>query len=434
MATLSPVELLQNLIRFNTTNPPGNEADCVAYLNSLLTDAGFDTTLLSKVPTRPNLVTRLKGSGDSPPLLMYGHVDVVTTEGQEWTHPPFEGRIADGYVWGRGALDMKGGIAMMVTALLRAKAEGLTPHGDIVLTLLCDEEEASDFGARYVVENHKEHFEGIRYAIGEAGGFTFYLGRNKFYPILIAEKQVCWMKTTVRGPAGHGSFAVRDGAAAKLARLLMRLDKRRLPVHITPVVRQMIEGMASALPFPKGLVMRQLLHPTLTDRVLGIFGDKGKALQPLFHNTVNATIVTGGTKINVIPSEITVHLDGRLLPGYTPDNMIAEIQKVVGEHLELEILRHDPCPSKPDMGLFDTLAAILREADPEGAPVPLVGSGFSDGRLFARLGIQTYGFLPAKLPREFKFLETVHAADERIPVEAVEFGTDMVYRLLQSFG
>ncbi len=433
MSSISPVELLQNLIRFNTTNPPGNEADCVAYLNSLLTNAGFETTLLAKVPTRPNLVARLKGSGNSRPLLMYGHVDVVTTEGQKWTHPPFEGKIVDGYVWGRGALDMKGGIAMMVSALLRAKAEGLALPGDVVFTILCDEEEASDFGARYVVENYKEHFEGIRYAIGEAGGFTFYMGRNRLYPIMIAEKQICWMKATVRGPAGHGSFLVRGGATAKLAKLLMRLEKRRLPVHITPVVRQMIDDMASALPFPNSFIMRQLLHPALTDRFIHIFGDRGKALQPLFHNTVNATIISGGGKINVIPSLITVHLDGRLLPGYTPSDMIAEIHKVMGEHLELEIVRHDPCPSEPDMGLFDTLAKLLREADSEGIPIPLVAPAFSDGRLFARLGIQTYGFLPAKLPREFKFLETVHAADERIPVEAIEFGTEIVYRLLQRF-
>ena len=323
---------------------------------------------------------------------------------------------------------------MMVAALLRAKAEGLTPPGDVVLAILCDEEEGGDFGARYVVENHKEHFEGIRYAIGEGGGFTFYSGRNRLYPIMIAEKQICSMKATVRGPAGHGSFMVRDGATAKLGKLLIRLDKRRLPVHVTPVVRQMIEGMASSLPFPKSLVMRQVLHPTLTDRVLRVFGDGGKALQPLFHNTVNVTVISGGEKINVIPSEITVHLDGRLLPGYAPGDMIAEIQEAVGEHLELEILRHDPCPSpNPDMGLFDLLATLLREADPEGSPVPLVIPGCTDGRWFARLGIQTYGFTPMRLPREFKFLETVHAADERIPVEAVEFGTEMVYRLIQRF-
>lgn len=178
-----PVELLQNLIRFDTTNPPGNEAGCVAYINSLLTEAGFETTLLAKAPNRPNLIACLKGRGNAPPLLLYGHVDVVTTANQKWTYPPFEGKMIDGYIWGRGALDMKAGLAMLLAAFLRAKAEGLTPAGDIVLAILCDEEAGGNYGAKYLVENHAEQFEGIRYAIGEFGGFSMYIGRQKFYPI-----------------------------------------------------------------------------------------------------------------------------------------------------------------------------------------------------------------------------------------------------------
>ncbi len=164
--------MLQDLIRFDTTNPPGNEADCVAYANQLLIAAGFQTVLLGCHPDRPNLITRLSGRGDAPPLLLHGHVDVVTTAGQKWTYPPFEGTVADGCVWGRGALDMKSGVAMMLAALLRAKAEGFVPAGDVVLAILCDEEAGSDYGAKYLVENHSEHFRGVRYAIGEGGGFS----------------------------------------------------------------------------------------------------------------------------------------------------------------------------------------------------------------------------------------------------------------------
>ena len=434
MSTVSPVELLQNLIRFDTTNPPGNEAECVAYINNLLTEAGFETTLLAKAPNRPNLIARLKGRGDAPSLLLHGHVDVVTTVNQKWTHPPFEGKVIDGYIWGRGVLDMKGGVAMMLAGLLRAKAEGLTPPGDIVLSILCDEEAGSDYGARYLVENHPEHFEGIRYAIGEFGGCSIYFGQRKFYPIQVAEKQICWMKVSVSGPGGHASMPIRGGAMAKLAQLLRQLEQRRLPVHITPVARQMIETMASALSLPKGFVLRQLLHPTLTDSVLKLFGQRGKRLEPLFHNTVNATIVRGGEKINVIPSEIILELDGRLLPGYTPDDMMAELRHVIGNEVELELLRHDPCPAEPDMGLFDTLAGILREADPTSVPFPLLSLGATDGRFFGQLGIQTYGFTPMNLPEDLPFWELVHSADERIPVEALEFGTDMIYKLLQRFG
>ena len=434
MPTISPAELLQNLIRFDTTNPPGDEAECVGYINNLLTEAGFETTLLARAPSRPNLIARLKGQGKAPPLLLYGHVDVVTTVTQRWTHPPFEGKVVDGCIWGRGALDMKGGVAMMLAAMLRAKAEGLAPAGDVVLTVLCDEEAGSDYGAKYLVENHPEQFEGIRYAIGEFGGFTWYMGKQGFFPIQVAEKQVCWMKASVRGPGGHGSLPVRGSAMAKLGGVLVKLDRPRLPVHITPVARQMVETLASALPFPTGFVVRQVLHPSLTDRLLKLFGQRGEMLGTLLHNTVNATIVHGGDTINVIPSEITLGLDGRLLPGYSPDDMMAELRKVIGDEVELELVRHDPCPAEPDMGLFDTLTGVLREADPDGVPLPILMSGVTDGRFFSQLGIQSYGFTPMILPREMKLWELIHAADERIPVEAVEYGTDMIYKLLQRFG
>lgn len=429
-----PVELLQDLIRFDTTNPPGNEAACIGYVNDLLTAAGFETTLVARDEARPNLITRLSGQGHAPPFLMYGHVDVVTTEDQPWTHPPFEGKVVDGYIWGRGALDMKGGVAMMLAALLRAKAEDLAPPGDVVLAVVSDEEDLGDYGADYLVEHHADLFEGIRYAIGESGGFTFHIGRRKLYPIMVAEKQICWMRATVRGPGGHGSMPVRGGAMAKLARMLHKLDRHRLPVHVTPVARQMIESMTSVLPFPQNLVLRQLLNPRLTDRVLDLLGSMGQALSPLLHNTVSPTGVGASQKTNVIPSEITIELDGRLLPGYTPDDMLAELRPLLGDEVELTVLRHDPGPPEPDMGLFDTLVDILYEADPEGMPGPLLMAGVTDARYFSRLGIQTYGFTPMKMPPGFDFWKLAHAADERIPVEALEFGVEAIYKLLQRFG
>jgi acetylornithine deacetylase/succinyl-diaminopimelate desuccinylase-like protein len=429
-----PAELLQHLIRFDTTNPPGDEAECVTYVNSLLTAAGFETTTLAKDPNRPNLVARLAGQGKAAPLLLYGHVDVVTTAGQQWTHPPFEGKMANGYVWGRGALDMKGGVAMMVAALLRAKAEELTPAGDVVLAIVSDEEARGDFGARYLVENHAEQFTGIRYALGEFGGFSFFVGGRKFYPIQVAEKERCWLKLTVRGPGGHGSLPAPGGAMSKLARLIQQLDENHLPVHVTPVARQMFETMASALPFPSGLVLRQLLKPALADQVLKLLGERGRAFDPLLHNTVNATIVRGGEKVNVIPAEIVLDLDGRLLPGYSPDDLVTELRQIIGHEVEIELVRHDPGPAEPDMGLFDTLAGILQEADPEGIPMPLLLTGTSDARFFSRLGVQTYGFTPMNLPADFSFIQAIHGADERIPVEAVDFGTVAIHRALRRYG
>jgi acetylornithine deacetylase/succinyl-diaminopimelate desuccinylase-like protein len=429
-----PAELLQRLIQFDTTNPPGNEAECISFISGLLTEAGVETTILGQVPERPNLIARLHGQGSASPLLLYGHVDVVTTVNQQWQHPPFAGEVNNGFVWGRGALDMKGGVAMMLAAFLRAKVEDLSLPGDVVLAIVGDEEAGGDFGSKYLVENHAGLFDGVRYAIGEFGGFTLNIGKRRFYPIMVAEKQLCWLKATMRGPGGHGSMPVRGGAMAKLSQLLQQLDKKRLPVHVTPVARLMFQTIASAIGGLRGLILGQLTNPLLTDRVLNALGERGRIFDPLFHNTVSPTILHGSLKVNVIPSEVSVELDGRLLPGFTPDDLISELARIVGDDLEIEVVRHDPGPAEPDMGLYDLLSEVLRQVDPDGIPVPLLLGAVSDARFFSRLGIQTYGFLPMQLPEDFNFTQTVHAADERIPVESVGFGSDAIYEVLQRFG
>lgn len=430
----NPTGLLQRLIQFDTTNPPGNEAESISFISDLLTEAGIEPMVLAKTPERPNLVARLSGRGNAPPLLLYGHVDVVTTENQQWRHPPFEGKLIDGFVWGRGALDMKGGVAMMLAAFFRAKAEGLELPGDVVLAIVSDEEAFGDFGAKFLVEQHPDLFDGIRYAIGEFGGFTMQVGKRRFYPIQIAEKQLCLLKATVRGLGGHGSMPVHGGAMAKLAEFLGKIDRHRLPVHVTPVAHLMFKSMASSLGGLNSLILGQLLNPILTNHVLNLLGERGRLFDPLLHNSVSATILHGSEKINVIPSEVSVELDGRLLPGYQPDDLISELRQIIGNNVELEVIRYDPGPNEPDMGLFNTLADILRDADPDGVPFPLLLSGVTDGRFFSQLGIQTYGFLPMPLPADFNFTQTIHAADERIPVDAIDFGANAIYQVLQRFG
>lgn len=429
-----PVEILQRLIQFNTTNPPGHEAACVGYIRDLLNEAGIESTLLAKDPERPNLIARLPGEGKAPPILLYGHVDVVTTENQRWQQAPFEGKLIDGYVWGRGALDMKGGVAMLVAAFLRANAEGLRPPGDVVLAIVSDEEAGGDFGAKFLVEEHPELFKDIQYAIGEFGGFTLTIGGKRFYPIMISEKQICWMKAIVRGEGGHGSMPEKGGAMAKLSKFLKALDENDLPVHVTPPAKMMVDAMAAALGGPQGLILKQLTNPTLTDFVLKTLGSRGRTFYPLFRNTVSPTILHGSTKINVIPSEISVELDGRLLPGQTPEDMLREIRAIAGDEVELEIVQFEPGPAEPNMALFNTLADILKEADPEGIPIPLILSGVTDGRFFSQLGIQTYGYLPMTLPEDFNFANVIHAADERVPAAAIEFGAQAIYTALSRFG
>jgi acetylornithine deacetylase/succinyl-diaminopimelate desuccinylase-like protein len=428
-----PAELLQRLLRFDTTNPPGAERECIVWVARLAEAAGCEVKLLAQDPERPNLVARLRGAGNAPPLLLQGHVDVVPAKG-DWTHPPFGGEIADGYIWGRGALDMKGGVAMMIAAFLRAAAADEPPPGDVILCVLSDEEAGSDAGARFLVEQHPELFEGVRFALGEFGGFTLQLAGRRFYPIAVAEKQICWIRATVRGPAGHGSMPIRDGAMGRLGRMLRNLERRRLPVHITPVARSQIEAVAAELPRPASLLLRGLLQPRLTDRLLDRMGERAVLFDPLLHNTVSPTMVEGGHAPNVIPSEVSVGLDCRLLPGFSPEQAFAEVRAAGGVDVELEVVRHDPGPPAPDLGLYDTLAGVLRELDPVAKPVPLLLVGVTDGRFFARLGIQTYGFLPMQLPEELRFLELIHAENERIPVETLEFGATAIRHVLQRFG
>lgn len=430
---MEPVALLQQLIRFDTTNPPGNEAACVGYIRGLLEDAGIASTLLEKVPGRPNLIARLPGEGKAPPLLLQGHVDVVPTVDQPWSVPPFEGRLQDGWVWGRGALDMKAGVAMFVSAFLKAKQEGRALPGDVILCMLSDEEAGGDAGAKFLVEEHPALFQNVKYALGEFGGFTMQVGKQRYYPIQVAEKLICWLRLTVRGPAGHGSMPLKNGAMAKMGALLQRLEAQPFPIHITPVVRLMVEGLAAGQPFPTGPILRGLLKPAMTDRVLKVMGTSAATFRPLVRNTVSPTIIRGGDKINVHPARVSLELDCRLLPGFTPDQMIAELQPVAGPDAEFEIIRYDAGIGQPDMGLFDTLSGVLREADPGGRPIPLLLPAVTDGRFFARLGIQTYGFTPMSLPADFSFQSLIHAADEQIPADAVRFGANAVYSVLQRF-
>ena len=427
----STAQLLQELIRFDTTNPPGNEAACVEHIGRLLESEGIAFQTFGATPERPNLVARIEGSGQEKAIVLQGHVDVVTTVNQKWTHPPFEGRIEDGFIWGRGALDMKNGVAMMVSALIRARRENVHLPGDVVLVVLADEEAGGVEGAAWLVDNHPELFRDARYTIGEGGGYSFDVAGKRFYSIMVSEKRGCQLRVTLRGPGGHGSLPSHGGAMAKLGRLLTTLDGARLPVHITPAVRMGLEAMRDALPGPLGERYARLLDPAQTDRVLDEMGPDGRSFDAILHNTVNATMVGGGLKINVIPSEVSVSLDGRLLPGSGPEDMVAELREVIGEGPEIEIVKLSGAQPEPDLSKVQVLGEILRELDPAANPIPWLVSGGTDGRHFAKLGIPTYGFTPVTIPPGLDAWATIHDADERIPVEALDFGTEAILRAIQ---
>jgi acetylornithine deacetylase/succinyl-diaminopimelate desuccinylase-like protein len=419
--------LLQELIRFDTTNPPGNEEACVAHIEALLRMNGIESERYEKAPGRPNLIARHRGTKDCPPLLLYGHVDVVTTVGQPWSRPAFGGEAHDGVIWGRGALDMKGGVAMCVRAFLDAVARNTdTP---VVLLILSDEENGGDYGAAFMADEHADALGGAKHALGEFGGASQTIAGNRFYPIQVGEKQISWLKASVRGPGGHGAMGVKGSAMRRLGDVLRALDENDLPIHITSIVRAWVETMAEHMP-----VLGGLLDPATADETVAALGPQGRIFGRVIRNTVSPTIVRGGDKINVIPSVVEVELDGRILPGQTPDDLIRELYEIVGdENVELEVVRHDPGPPEPDLSQYELLASVLRELDPEAIPVPMLQGGVTDARHLSRAGVQSYGYLPLRLPDGFEITPLIHNADERVPADALQFGVDAIARVIDRY-
>ncbi len=398
---IDPVELLQKLIRFDTTNPPGNEHDAVHHLKTILDDAGIDTRILALDPARPNLIARIRGRGEAPPFLMHAHVDVVPTTNQQWTHDPFGGELIDGYNLGTRSPRHESGAVMMVDAMVRLATSGELPAGDIILAIVADEEHGGTVGARFLVEEHPEQFDGVKYAIGEFGAFPLTVAGTRFYPIQIAERVSVEFTLTMRGAAGHGSLPVSDGAMALLGRTLTRLDKSDYRcISSTPTApclrRWVIHTTGASQRALKALLNQRTAGPTLS-----AFRSQLGILEPVLRNTVSPTIVRGGDKINVIPAEVTLTLDGRMLPASLRPSSRPNCSTWLGKRVSVAYATESiSALAEPDLGLFDLLAAIVKERDPEGVPVPFLLPAVTDGRWFNQLGIQHYGFLPMRLPED----------------------------------
>jgi len=431
--TPTVTQILKQLIRFDTSNPPGNEASCIRYLKDLCDTAGLETQIIAKDPERPNLIARLKGNGSAPPLLLQGHVDVVTTQGQSWTQPPFEAVESEGFLWGRGALDMKSGVSMMLSSLLKLKEQNISPHADIIFCAMSDEETGSELGAKFLVNEHAEQFSKVKHALGEFGGFSNYLGNTKFYLIQVAEKLTCSLRLTIKGPAGHGSQPLKKTTMTQLAQTLQKLERKQPPIQISPTTKDMINAMSKASTGVNKIMLKLLLEPYLTDALMAA-SEQLYLLNPMFRNTVSATRLKGSEQINVIPAEINLDLDGRMLPGVKPEQMVQEVQAIVGQQIDISVLDHDePAHALPDTSQFELLASTLKELDPEAVPIPYLQPGVTDGRFFSQLGIQNYGFTPLNLPKDFNFSETIHAADERVPLDALRFGAEALFRVVQRY-
>ena len=429
------VRHLQALLRIDTTNPPGNELAAAEYLAGVLHAEGYDPIVLEAAPRRGNLIARYSGDGSAAPLLLYSHTDVVPAEPGKWKHPPFAGDIADGSVWGRGALDMKGMVIMELMTLLLLKRNGDALHRDVIYAATADEEIDSDVGAGWLVTQHPDLVR-AEYGLSEFGGYSMHIDGHRFYPVMTAEKGVCWMKIRARGRPGHGSVPQDDNAVLELARAIDRVAGRPLPLHVTPTAAEFIRRVADALDRPHSIRLRALLNP-MTHHIAAtrIPGDGlGEGLRASLHNTVSPTQLTAGLKANVIPSEAEATLDGRLLPGFDCDSFLAELRPRLGDRIEIGIDHYSPPLEVPaDTPLFRAIESNLRRHDPGGIVVPYMLSGATDAKLFSQLGIRCYGFSPLKLRPDEPFDHLIHAHDERLSIDALSFGVQVLYETVRNF-
>ncbi|MCA9530979.1 MAG: M20/M25/M40 family metallo-hydrolase [Myxococcales bacterium] len=428
--------LCQQLIRIDTTNPPGNERAAADLVATELSAAGLSPTLLESAPGRANVVARLKGNGEKPPLLLTAHLDVVEAEPDAWTHPPFSGEVADGCLWGRGAIDMKNMAAMSLAILARLAREGVTPKRDLIFAAVADEEAGCRYGSLWLCDNHRSLVES-EFAIGEGGGFNLFVAGKSFTTVQVAEKGVAWIKARVHGQPGHGSMPREDSAVIRLAEAVARLGRQGLEPHATPVVRDFVAALAARQPAGVRQLITTLLRPSLAAPVLKRLPDASvaRALRAMLENTASPTVLRAGAKTNVIPGVAEVEIDGRMLPGQSVDDLLRELRAVLGEEFELEVMHTLPPVVTEPRGsdLYDTICAVVGEREPDSPVVPYLLPGFTDAKAFTSIGARWYGFAPVKMPREIRFADLFHGHDERIPVEGLAWGTEVLAEVVTRF-
>jgi acetylornithine deacetylase/succinyl-diaminopimelate desuccinylase-like protein len=437
------VALLRDLIRIPTINrgPEGcDERPAAELLADFLRAKRLDPVLLEPEPRRTSVVARLRGTGKKPPILLNAHLDVVEADPTKWKHDPFAAEIHDGYLWGRGAIDMKH-MAAMSACVMALLAERVGPgrlDRDVIFAGVADEEAGCEKGSLFLVSEHPEKVR-AEYTLGEIGAFSQHLFGRTFYPIQIAEKGVCWVRATFEGPAGHGSMPREDSAVLKLARALAKLGSTRLPQHPTEAVTKFFEAMASELPSPQKQVLKRLRTPQLASLVVDYLvrdPSQRRTFSALLSNTATPTILRAGNKVNVIPGQASVDIDGRTLPGQAESTFLAELRSVLGEETKIEILHTlPPVETTERTPMFSHLAHVLRVHDPAALPIPFVIPGFTDAKAYAKLGSKCYGFAPIRFDAadDIAFSAMYHGHDERIPVAGLKWGLRVLFDAVYGF-
>jgi acetylornithine deacetylase/succinyl-diaminopimelate desuccinylase-like protein len=424
------VDLCRDLIRIDTSNYGGNESvgerAAAEYVAEKLAEVGLEPKVLESEPGRASTVARIAGEDSSrPALLIHGHLDVVPANAEDWTHHPFSGEIADGCVWGRGAVDMKDMDAMTLAVVRDRLRSGRRPPRDVVLAFMGDEEAGGVYGARYLVDHHRDLFEGVTEAIGEVGGFSFTVNENlRLYLIETAQKGMHWMRLTVDGTAGHGSMTNHDNAITELCEAVGRLGRHKFPVRVTKTVRSFLDELSDALGVE--------LDPEDMEETLAKLGGIAKIIGATLQNTAAPTQLGAGYKVNVIPGQATAHVDGRFLPGHE-EEFLTDLDRVLGPRVRREDVHADKAlETSFDGALVEAMQSSLRAEDPVARAVPYMLSGGTDAKSFDDLGIRCFGFAPLKLPPELDFAGMFHGVDERVPVDGLRFGVRVLDRFLDA--
>jgi acetylornithine deacetylase/succinyl-diaminopimelate desuccinylase-like protein len=433
-----------DLIRFDTTNRGGGdgaERPAAEYVAQRLAEAGLEPVLLESAPGRANVAARIEGADPAAPaLLLHGHLDVVPADPAAWSVHPFSGEITDGVLWGRGAVDMKNAVAVMVALARQWARGGQRPGRDVVLAFTADEEDTAEFGARWLVERHPRLFDGCTEAIGESGGFTFHAGAGRrLYPVASAERGTAWLKLTARGTAGHGSKPNGANAVTRLAEAITRIGAHEWPVRLIPTVQAAIDAIAAAVsdgqdgavsPDGRPAAGGDRTGDTDLTRRLAALGPASALVSATVRNSANPTMLQAGVKVNVIPGEAIAHVDGRVLPGFEAE-FVATMDELCGPWVSWEYA-HKEVPVEAPLAspLLDAMASALLAEDPGGSVVPYCMSGGTDAKQFARLGMACYGYTPLVLPPGYDYYAMFHGVDERIPISALQSSLRIMDRLL----
>jgi acetylornithine deacetylase/succinyl-diaminopimelate desuccinylase-like protein len=435
--------LLRDLIRIDTTNPPGNEVAAAEYLAGVLEKEGFKCELLESKPGRGNVITRLKGNGEKPSVLLLSHLDVVAANPKEWSVDPFGGTVKDGFVWGRGALDMKSLTALEVIVMKLLKRHNVKLKGDVILAATADEEKGGNLGAGWITQNHPEKIK-ADYVINEGGGLAVPVGGKNMFTIQTAEKGMLWFKVKAKGTPGHGSIpGAADNAIMRMNKVVIVLTNHKAKIVLIPTAKEYITKISSDDDATWQELRAILKDPDTADEVLDAFARKDKffaeELRVKLKMTLTPTMIKGGVKENIIPSECEAVFDCRVLPGQTTSEAMTTIQSLLKnvdfEKLQFEIIEaSEPSESTSHTQLYKKMTEVLKDFDPTCSVAPDMITGGTDSRFLRKLGAVCYGFQPMLADVSYGGIKKgIHGIDEKISVENLVFGTSVLYDVVEKF-